>query len=133
MEVWVIITSVVSACSTYFVAHELNQGGIRASAGLSFIVGLVSYLSPGFVPAAMAEHLPVVFIGASFVGMSNKHVLPGYLDVALAGIIFGSLFLMSGVFFNGYGGGLGTVACIAVVAVHGLRIYQKIRTAKRPD
>ena len=42
MEVWVIITSVVSACSTYFVAHELNQGGIRASAGLSFIVGLRS-------------------------------------------------------------------------------------------
>jgi len=103
----------IGALSTFIVSHDLKQGAVRASAGLSLLVGIVFYAFPHLVPGSLSIEIPLVFFGASFVGMTGSHLVPQKLLIALGGVIFSGTYLAAGAIFNGDGGKLGTAACIA--------------------
>ena len=114
------ITGGVGAVLTYVVAHELKQGAIRASAGLSLVVALFFYVFPDLIPPSLSVEIPLVFFGASFVGMTSHLVVKEKWLIFLGGVIFSGIYLISGEVFVGAGGKLGTAACLGSLVVFGL-------------
>lgn len=92
-----------------------------ASSAVSLIVALIFLWVPmPFLDDDLIKAIPVVFFGASFAGMSSKEVMKDIRYVALAGLVFGFIFTHTSTLFTGYGGGLGTTACISVIATYGI-------------
>lgn len=110
-----IITGIISAVGTYVVNNKLRQGGVRASALLSLIVGLFFYFFPELLSPSLTRNIPLVFIGASFIGMVSSKILSSYILLSFSGTIFSILFVNSSKYFAGYGGGLGTTAAISLL------------------
>lgn len=115
-----ILTSMTGVILTFFVSHHLHQGPVRASAGLSLLAGLIFYLFPDMVPSEIQQTLPFVFIGSSFIGMVSAEILDNYLLLAVAGLIYSIIFLNASRFFTGFGGAMGTAACVSLLATIGL-------------
>ncbi|MFH2020152.1 MAG: hypothetical protein ABIJ34_01995 [archaeon] len=111
-----IIASILAAVSTQLVSIKFNQGPVKASALLSFIVALIFF----FIKIPLSGTIPLAFIGGSFVGMSSKVRLPNYLLTAFGGFVFGIIFVNSSKIFAGFGGGLGTTACLSVIIAIGM-------------
>lgn len=122
-----IITSIISAIATYILSVKCKQGPVKASALLSFLVGTFFLIFPSLFPETLSKSIPLVFFGASFVGMSSVKRISNNLWMAFAGMVFGLIFINSSKFFSGYGGGLGTTACLSVVITLGLiNFWQKL-------
>lgn len=119
--------SFISASVTFYVNEGLKQGPIRSSAILSLAVGLYLHFFPGTMDSYLIKNIPIVFIGASFVGMVSARLLSNYLLIGIGGIIFCLIYLHTSKFFNGYGGALGTSASIALLAVLSIPIVRKGR------
>ena len=123
-----LLFGILGAVIPYYLTRELGIEPVKASALPSLILALAFYFFPQILSESLNFHIPVVFFGASFVGMVSKKILPYYLEVAFAGIIFSMLYLNASSFFNGYGGGLGTPACISVLSIYGIK---KVKTLAR--
>ncbi|MDT0677515.1 hypothetical protein [Autumnicola musiva] len=120
-----IFTGPAAATATYLANHYFKMGAVRASALLSLAVGLTFYSLPQFFPTYLVKHIPLVFMGASFIGMVSRKVMPSYYQIGLSGIVFSLIYLNSSRFFTGFGGALGTTACIAVLVSLGLHFLIK--------
>ncbi|MHA6246634.1 hypothetical protein ACXYMU_01770 [Pontibacter sp. CAU 1760] len=120
-----IATGIIAALCTYALNVKLHQGPVRASAGLSLAVGLLFYFFPHLLPAYLTQHIPVVFIGASFIGMVSSNVVSSYLLIGTSGFLFSLIYLNTSSFFAGYGGSLGTAACISLLLTISLPIFGK--------
>ncbi|MBU1992338.1 MAG: hypothetical protein ABH856_02765 [Patescibacteria group bacterium] len=121
MELFLIIfTGVVGAVVTEVVSFDFKQSAVRGSALPSLVVGLVFYLFPNMLSEHLMATVPVVFIGASFAGMTSPKVVPNLGWIAVSGVIFGLIFLNASNFFQDFGGGLGTIAAVSVLVVIGL-------------
>ena len=127
-ELILFISGGLGALLTFVVAHDLRQGGVRASAGLSLIVGLFFYGFPGLVSAELTIEIPLVFFGASFVGMTGSHLVKSRFMILLGGFIFSGIYLASSEVFVGYGGKLGTTACVSSMVIFGIwsLVYRKV-------
>ncbi len=110
----------LGSMGTYFVNTRLKQGPVRSSALLSLVVALFVKVFPHLFSEYLGANIPAVFIGSSFIGMVSARQLSTYLGIALAGILFTAIFINTSFFFKGYGGSIGTTACIAVLVVLGI-------------
>jgi len=115
-------TGAIAAIATFFVSERLAQGPVRSSAGLSLLVAAFFYFFPHSLGPFLTKNIPVVFIGASFVGMVSARLSSSYLRLATAGVLFCLIYLNTSSFFNGYGGALGTTASISLLAVLSLPV-----------
>lgn len=105
-----------------FVLHNHGRfNPVQASVWPSLIIALAFYFSADFIPEIYQHGIPAIFFGASFAGMATTVILPRIWHVSIAGIIFSIFYLNTSVYFDGFGGALGTTACIAVVMVFGVR------------
>jgi len=124
-----IITTSVSAA---LITQELNiwrkLGPVKASTFVSLLFGLIFYLIPKIGAAAqvLPPTIPPVAMGASFVAMSSEKVIPSRKWMLVGGIIFAAVFLLANPTFKGYGGLLGTGACISVVITVGMMRFYNI-------
>ncbi len=106
-DLYLILFAVTGALSTFFINIELKFGPVLAA---GFIGTLAS-----FVPSInrksnlLKEAPPAIYCGA-FVGMTSASVAPNLKFILLAGIIAGSILILSKNIFNGFGGKLGTIA-----------------------
>ncbi|MGI9528021.1 MAG: hypothetical protein ACR2MS_13015 [Weeksellaceae bacterium] len=116
----VFIVAFISIYATFWFSIHLKQGSVRASAGLSLLVALVVYNLPITMMEGYREQIPVVFFGASFMGMVSKEVMASWYLFVLSSIVFAIVFTSLGNNFAGYGGGLGMQACISIIAVLGI-------------
>ncbi|MDG1334290.1 MAG: hypothetical protein P8P74_18295 [Crocinitomicaceae bacterium] len=121
-ELILFITGGIGALLTFVVAHDLKQGVVRASAGLSLIVGLFFYAFPDLLSPELTLDIPLVFFGASFVGMTGSHLIQSKLLILMGGVIFSGVYLASSDVFVGLGGKLGTAACISSLIVFGVGV-----------
>ncbi len=120
-EVIVVITGVVAAMVTLFVSHDLKQGPVRASAILSLAVAIIFLFFPSSMKANyLVVNIPLVFIGASFVGMTDRAHFKNWIYAAFSGLVFSFIFLGTKGVFNGFGGGLGAKACLSVLTTIGV-------------
>lgn len=114
-----IITGILGATLTHFVSEHLRLGAVKASALLSLIVGLFFYAFPNVLNGYLTEHLPIVFVGTSFIGMVSAKTLKSYTLLAIAGTLFTGIYITKSHVFDGYGGALGALAFIALVTTMG--------------
>lgn len=126
MEISILfLTGIISAILTYVVNNKYRQGAVRASASLSLWVGLFFYSFPDIFNPYLTKNIPIVFIGATFIGMVSSKILPSYLLVGFSGFIFSIIYLNASPFFKGYGGALGTTAAISVLVSLSLAVVSK--------
>ncbi|WP_026915766.1 hypothetical protein [Christiangramia portivictoriae] len=102
--------SLFAGLSTYFLNNRLNLGAVIASSLMSILGGFLSYMP---LSEVLREALPLVIMGASFVGMASEKIAGSYRLITLSSVFFGILFYCTGIFFEGFGGSLGTTAAIA--------------------
>ncbi|MBW2960662.1 hypothetical protein [Mesonia aestuariivivens] len=126
-----VITGVIGSLVTYLLNNHFKLGAVLSSAFPSLIIGLFFYFFSETVNNYLQQQIPIVFIGASFVGMVSKQILHHYLYVILAGIVFAIVYLNKGTFFNNFGGALGTTACIGVITAMSLSTIIKHKGIKR--
>ncbi|WPY99768.1 hypothetical protein [Christiangramia sp. OXR-203] len=110
--------SVLSGQLTYTLNNSLNLGAVIASSLVSITGGLLIYTP---ISEVLRETLPLVIMGASFVGMASEEIATRNRIIILSSIFFGILFYCTGVFFEGFGGSLGTTAAIAFFASLGFQ------------
>ena len=127
----IIFTAVVAASATFYASTTLKMGPVRASALLSLIVALFFNFFDTLLSPELSETIPLVFFGASFVGMVSPKVLSNYRFLALGGFLFSLVFINTSSFFQGFGGALGTTANIAVLISFSLFMFFHQRTLKK--
>lgn len=122
-----IISGALSAVITFILNVKFKQGHVRASALVGVVVGCFVLLFPNLFSQYLNHNLPLVCFGASFVGMVSHKVLGNYYLLALSGGIFTILFLNISSMFNGFGGGLGATACVALLITLAIPVIFKKR------
>ncbi|MEN7548089.1 hypothetical protein AAG747_09215 [Rapidithrix thailandica] len=120
-----VTTGIVAALVTFIVNEKLNQGPVRASAIVSLVVGSFFYWFPEELSNELTQNIPIVFIGGSFIGMVSSNIISNYWMIGISGAIFSFFYLNASNFFNGYGGTLGTAACISLLVTLSLPVITK--------
>lgn len=109
------IVATIGSCSTFWLSTKAKQGPVRASALVTLPIALLFYVYPQLVEEYLTKNIPIVLIGATFVGMVSAQKLNTYLGLIIATLLYCTIFINTSKFFTGYGGALGTSACIAIV------------------
>ncbi len=121
----ILITSVLGASLTFFVSSLTELSKVQASALLSFLIGLLFYFFPYFLSSDYNRLIPLVFMGSSFNGMSTNRLI-SQSQIIVSGIIFGLIFIFIHKHFNGFGGVIGTAACISVLTSLGIHKFRSM-------
>lgn len=133
IELIVLITSVVAALLTQQLSINYKQGPVKASAAVSLLFGLFTYLLivAGFKIGVLVI-IPGVAMGSSFAAMSSERVIPNRVWMTLTAIIFAGVFLFSSPYFEGNGGALGISACVSTIITLGImRSYAQLKLEAR--
>lgn len=120
----IIISGFIAALATFYLNNRLQLGGVMASAAISVIAGGFFHFFPNLFDEYYTINIPLVIMGASFVGMASSRVIRKYWIIGISGIIFSVLYLYTSSFFEGFGGGLGTTAAISLCSSYVLKRFQ---------
>jgi hypothetical protein len=113
------------AVFTFYLNEEIKQGPVRSSALLSFTVALLFKIFDFDIDPYLVKNIPLVCIGSSFIGMVSSRLIKNYWLIGAAGFLFCVIFLNASRFFHGYGGALGTSACISILVILSIPIVTK--------
>jgi len=113
----ILVVSIAAGLATYFINHNLKQGGVKASAIVALLAGI---FLPYFFPET-GKTLAVMAACISYAGMSSTKRVANFLEMAIVSILAAILFIASAPVYAGVGGKLGTMGCIAVIAAGGVR------------
>ncbi|QRM89891.1 hypothetical protein FG167_11835 [Lacinutrix sp. WUR7] len=116
-----------SSIITFVLQVNFKQGAVRASALVGVLVGAFVLIFPNLLSPYLTENLPLVCFGASFIGMVSSKVLSNYFLIGISGMVFTFIFLNTSSYFEGFGGGLGSAACIALLVTLSFPILRKKR------
>ncbi|WP_452231995.1 hypothetical protein [Lacinutrix sp. MEBiC02595] len=114
-----------SSILTFVLQVNYKQGAVRASALVGVFVGIFVLVFPKLLSPYLTTNLPLVCFGASFIGMVSSKVLSNYFLIGISGIVFTLIFLNTSTYFQGFGGGLGSAACIALLVTLSIPILKK--------
>lgn len=119
----ILIYGVIGAVISFILNVRLNNSAVISSG----IVGLLAAVALPIIHPANGAILSVMAYCASFAGMSAKARISNEVQMMLAGIIAGFIFIYTSPFLGGAGGKLGTTAFASVITVNGLAvIYEKL-------
>ncbi|CAL66912.1 hypothetical protein [Christiangramia forsetii] len=121
----ILIAGIISALVTFYLNNQLQLGGVMASAGISVLAGGLFFIFPDILNNYLTTNIPVVVMGASFIGMAASRIIRQFWIIGLSGFIFSVIFLLTGSYFEGFGGSLGTTAAISLGAVCALKQIKK--------
>ncbi len=120
LDLSILLIALLGSFSTYWGVYKLKWNSVLSSALFSLIFACIMKVFPWF-DAEFSFKLSVVFIGASFIGMSSEKLIENKRFLFIATIFFVIVFLSVSVVFKGFGGGLGTSAAISVISSYGLK------------
>ena len=107
--------AIFGATLTFYVSETYKIGPIRSSALLSTLIALFFYFFPDVLNPYLTKNIPVVFLGASFIGMVAPKAFGSYFRLALAAILFTIIYSYKSHFFEGFGGALGALSFISLL------------------
>jgi O-antigen/teichoic acid export membrane protein len=126
-EVLWIVSAVSGAICTYWLQTRWKVRPVSASSVVTLLIALA--VLPFSDSSQGMQAIPYAGIGGSFIGMSTKKNVKGFETVLLAALIFGLIFIHSSQFFEGFGGALGTSACISVLtAISWRKFFKRVRS-----
>ena len=117
------LAGVAGALGTYELKARYGFTPVKASAYVSLFFGLVFYLGYSIfdpIKPDLSALMAFAAMGGSFVAMSSEHILPDRKWNAFSSIFMVFIYTNSSQFFSGFGGALGTSACLSVVITVGL-------------
>lgn len=128
MTHWILfLAGGLSSIITFVLQVNFKQGAVRASALVGVLVGVFVLIFPNLLSPYLTKNLPLVCFGASFIGMVSSKVLSNYFLIGISGMVFTFIFLNTSSYFEGFGGGLGSAACIALLVTLSFPILRKKR------
>jgi hypothetical protein len=108
-----LIISQVAAQTTHWLALTRHFGSVRASSFLTLVfIGIIS-----FIHSPLIVSLPAVFLGSSFIGMTDPKRL-NKVQIFLSSVIFSFIFTFLIKYLKGAGGVLGFSAFVSCLIVH---------------
>lgn len=127
-----IAISIITTWLTYFLSRYLKLGAVKASSLIALIIGGFYQLNEVYFHYNLDQQIPFVVIGSTFIGMvtSRKHYRN--FNFFIAPIIFIIVYQNISKEFNGFGGVLGTAACISLVISIYLRSLDTTKKAIKP-
>ncbi|MGJ8743089.1 hypothetical protein [Polaribacter sp.] len=117
-----------SSILTFLLQIKFKQGPVRSSALVGVLAGLFVVIFPNLLSNYLTENIPLVCFGASFIGMVSSKVMSDYLLIGFSGIVFTIIYFNTSSYFNGFGGGLGSAACIALLVTLSIPVLRKKRS-----
>ena len=120
-----LLCSVSATLLTYEINIRFKQGPVRASALIALFVGGFFYFFPNLLPEFYTKNIPLYLIGGTFIGMVSSAINISYVSLILSPILFAVLLHYTSKVFNGFGGALGTTACIALMCTMAFPIITK--------
>lgn len=127
-----IVLAISGAWVTYHLNKNLKLGPVRASGLIAMLVGGFYQFNTWFLHFDLPKDIPFIVIGSTFIGMisSRKHFKN--FNLFIAPIIFTLIYQNISKEFKGFGGALGTAACISLVVTIYLRSLRPIKKMIRP-
>lgn len=117
--------SVMATFLTFALNIRFKQGPVRSSALIALIVGGFFYFFPTLLPEIYTKNIPLYVIGGTFIGMVSSSINISYFSLIFSPILFSVLLHYTSKVFNGFGGALGTTACIALMCTMAFPIITK--------
>lgn len=127
-----IILAICGAWLTFHLNKNLKFGPVRASGLIAMLVGGFYQLNTWFWHFDLPKDVPFIVIGSTFIGMisSRKHFKN--FNLFIAPILFTLLYQNISKEFTGFGGALGTAACISLLITIYLRSLRPVKKMIRP-
>ena len=116
-----------SSIVTFLLQVKFKQGPVRSSSLVGVLVGVFVLMFPNLLSTYLTENLPLVCFGASFIGMVSSKIMSDYLLIGFSGVVFTHIYFNTSNYFNGFGGGLGSAACIALLVTLSIPVLKKKR------
>lgn len=120
-----LIVGSISSVITFLLQIKYKQGPVRSSAMVGVLVSIFVLLFPNLLSVYLTENLPLVSFGASFIGMVSSKIMSDYILIGFSGVVFTIIFFNTSSYFNGFGGGLGSAACIALLVTLSIPVIRK--------
>lgn len=127
-----IILAICGAWLTFHLNKNLKLGPVRASGLIAMLVGGFYQLNTWFWDFDLPKDVPFIVIGSTFIGMisSRKHFKN--FNLFIAPILFTLIYHNISKELKGFGGALGTAACISLVISIYLRTLSPIKKFIKP-
>ena len=119
------LCSISASLLTYELNIRFKQGPVRSSALIALIVGGFFHFFPNIFPANYTQNIPLYVIGGTFIGMVSSTIKISYFSLLFSPILFSVLLHFTSRLFTGFGGALGTTACIALMCTMSFPIITK--------
>lgn len=131
MSTMLFLSKVLCCFIIYWLTYHLNNtrklGGVTASASVALVIGIIYQICiEKNLHLYFFKDYFLIMIGATFMGMIAKLHEHKKLDFIISSFIFCALFQHVSTFFIGFGGLLGTIACISILCVFGLERILKL-------
>ena len=123
----IIFTGIFASQLTYYFNNKLKLGAVLSSSLLTLIVSGFFFFNPNLLNPELTKNIPLVFIGGSFIGMVSCNQLSTFIGVSLSGLIYSIIYVNTSHFFDGFGGALGTSACISLLVVMSIPYFRSNR------
>ncbi|WP_405604431.1 hypothetical protein [Polaribacter sp. Asnod1-A03] len=114
-----------SAVATFVLQIKWKQSPVRSSAIVGVIAGISVLIFPNLLSAYLTDNIPLVCFGASFIGMVSSKVVSNHVLIGISGVVFTIIYFNTSTYFNGFGGGLGSAACIALLVTLSIPVLKK--------
>ncbi|AQX06118.1 hypothetical protein ATB99_16345 [Elizabethkingia meningoseptica] len=127
-----IIIAISGSWLTFYLNRYLKLGAVKSSSLLALIVGGIYQLNQSFLHYDIPQDIPFLVIGSTFIGMitSRKHYRN--FNLFVAPIIFTIIYYNISKEFNGFGGAIGTAACISLLIAIYLRSLKATKKVIKP-
>ncbi|MGX9986367.1 hypothetical protein [Soonwooa purpurea] len=130
--VFSIILAISATWLTYFLNKNLKLGPVRASGLIATITGGIYQLNTWFWHFDFPKDIPFIVIGSTFIGMISSRKHYKNFNLFIAPILFVLIYNNISKEFKGFGGALGTAACISLVVTIYLRTLSPVKRVIKP-
>ncbi|WP_407403836.1 hypothetical protein [Chryseobacterium sp.] len=117
---------------TYYFNRYLKFGAVKASSCIALLIGGIFQLNEYYLHFNLDKDIPFIAIGSTFIGMVTSRRHYRHFNFFIAPIIFTLLYHNISKNFDGFGGALGTAACISLVISIYLRSLNATKRVIKP-
>ncbi|WP_107037297.1 hypothetical protein [Brumimicrobium mesophilum] len=119
------IVGFFGAIIAFILNNNFKLGVVVGSSLPSLVFALLVLGLENYLPIEFVANAPVIFYGAAFIGMASNKILSSYYLIGLAGLLFTFIYSFTSMFFDGFGGALGTTAALCFIPVWGFSLLKK--------
>lgn len=115
------LSGLLGALIPFILNNKFKMGAVLGSAVPSLFVALTFIVFPNLIAKEISDQIALIFYGAAFIGMASDKIISNLSLIAVSGLEFSFIFIYSSSYFKGYGGALGTTACVCFLTIYSFK------------